>query len=716
MIPTDEQAYAINSVLAGQHVILTALPGSGKSAVAFELIRRCLDTNIIIVSYNRSLNTETKRHLATMGLPKEKNVRSFTFHGLASALSGTLCTDDFQLSAVLNSLEQGTHYEHVLAGFSLLIVDESQDVRPDLARFIRILLGKVCRDKPALRILLLGDPRQLLYHFYRQNRADARFLTNGDQLYRPINTRAWVQCQLTRSFRSTFAITTVLNALLPGHHMVPRDETSCAPVELYIGDIRVDSGPNIVSILGDERDVLMLCPSTNAASPARAVVRTMISAGIVVNVIRSGNLSDPVQEHTAAPHCVSVQTFCSSKGLEAPVVVVLCDRTSLFDSMENATYVAITRATRRLIIIMDARYTSLEAVDLLTQGVGSCLTVSFLSKVRMHRTCAQMRTWIEDQRERQSVETHKLVVLVGLLSPGQISSYRQHMTSRLVYGGEVEHVFEDQQPMYRCFHDCCDSMVLPNSDTLCFPTLVNIDDTYARSFDSHLLQLVGRISRHLIYLHFTGSVDPSLLAFVQENPSQSASVVALVQTGATELFHCGPYSGNMYELVRFIPALSLLSVAHDAHVGYEDRLSSITSYSFAQRSDVVRRVLGIIHTLGLVLERRQAIEIGASTSWKLAITDRVIRLQDDGLFFRHGAIGVCVVHKATIDTKDHIAAGMRLILYGATTMYIANTMDGSVQEVTTTLPIDHVSALCNAILHVDQDLTDRAFVARHSIY
>jgi hypothetical protein len=633
----------------------------------------------------------------------------------------------------MDQLQVGTSHGWDMSDFTLLIVDEVQDMRPNLSRFLRILLNNVCKDTKPLRILLLGDPRQLLYHFYRQNRADARFLTHGEQLYRSINERTWVNCNLTRSFRSTFSIATVLNSLLKDHDMVPRDESICAPVELYIGDIRSDTSPNIVRILGTDREssVLVLCPSTNSASPARTVVSTMISAGIVVNVIRSGNLSDPpmVCSEQETKKQISVQTFCSSKGLESPVVIVLCDRTSLFDSMENATYVAITRATRRLIIIVDGRYTSRESLSTLAYEVRRragdrlCLNITMFpsANAKIHQTITQMQTWVVDQRTYHSIEKHKLSVLMGLLSAVQMNASREHIMSRVVYSGEVEHIFESpDEDTYRCFYHCCDGSVLPTSDTLCFPTLINIDGVYARSFESsgkNLLQLIGQISYQLLYLHFTGGVDPVLLSFVDENPSQSKEIVQLVHMGELELFNCGPYSGNMYDLVRFIPALTFLSVAHDAHVGYEDKLSAICSYSFAQQADVLRRILGIIHTLEVLLERKSSITLDFGMVWKLATDCRVIRLQDDRLFFRHGCTGVCILHTASIDIKDHIAAGVRLILYGLDKMYIANTMDGSVITVTTTIEngITYVSDLCSAILRIDDDLEDDDFVVQYRV-
>ena len=219
----------------------------------------------------------------------------------------------------------------------------------------------------------------------------------------------------------------------------------------------------------------------------------------------------------------------------------------------------------------------------------------------------------------------------------------------------------------------------------------------------------------LLSLHFNGSVERSLLVF--QNPSED--VLRLVRLGKEDLCKCGPYSGNMYDLVRFIPAVTLLCIAYDAHVGYEDRLASISSYAFVQRADVVRRLLGIIHTLETVLQRQSPVTMTSKLSWKIPIAQRVICLSDDRLFFLYGTTGVCVLHHAVIDTTDYIAAGMRLSLYALDKMYLANTFDGSVTEVTTTLPLvdgmTYVADLCSTILHVEDIVDDSTFVTQYAL-
>lgn len=236
---TAEQQDAVDTVVQhGMHLTLTALPGSGKSAVAHQIVQSCTDRCVLIVAYNRSLHEATTARLVP---EQHKTVKSFTFHGLASYLTGASCHNDQQLTSALDTLEAADTIQHAgnLRPCTLLIVDECQDMRPDLFRLVQLFLTKVCAQPAQMRLVLLGDPRQLLYDFYRHDCADVRFLTLGHQLLHTLNARPWAHRQLTRSFRSTHNVTGFLNALIPGHGMRSghHPQTHEHPVELYICNV-----------------------------------------------------------------------------------------------------------------------------------------------------------------------------------------------------------------------------------------------------------------------------------------------------------------------------------------------------------------------------------------------------------------------------------------------------------------------------------------------
>jgi superfamily I DNA/RNA helicase len=355
---TTEQQGIIDDVKGGQHVSVTALPGSGKSRVAYELIRQCTDDHsVVLIMYNRSLCDATTEHLGRLDIDTARKVKAFTFHGLASSLTGTACHNDRQIVEVLKSKTQPEWY---MDDFTLLIIDEGQDMRPGFMQLVHYMLQSACVNRARLRIVLLGDPRQLLYGFYNHNRADARFLSLGHVLLRPVNKRTWEQRQLTRSFRSTVPVTNFLNVLIPGHRMLSSGNAG-PPVTLDVCNLRTfEPAAKILRIVSryPPEDVLVLCSTLGPTSPARKLVRTLVRHGSAVHVQRSGPLRDtspvPLAGHTGR---IRFKTFCASKGLEAKLVIVLNGR-SLFQGIENSLYVALSRSMQELVIFQDVGPTS----------------------------------------------------------------------------------------------------------------------------------------------------------------------------------------------------------------------------------------------------------------------------------------------------------------------------------------------------------------------
>jgi hypothetical protein len=406
---TQEQQDAIDAVRSGYHVQLEAMPGSGKSAVAYKIVSECDDRTSLILSYNRALNDTTRRHLSTMNLKEGHRCKSFTFHGLASSLTSTVCHTDAHFVQAISTLRTVLPHpsKWAYSDFSLLIIDESQDMRPTLFMMVKELIIYVCQQREALRIVLLGDARQLLYHFYPIGRADARFLTMGHRILANTNKRTWKLLHLTRSFRSTSAVTAFLNCIVPGHVMVPRNTESCEPVTLVICDVNRDVSRLIHEyILGvPHSSVMILAPSVNASSPARRVVRALVRRGFRVHVWRSGSISDTCSQSSESYTTgkIQVKTYCSSKGLESDVIIVLNLRELLGNDMENSAYVALSRSRQRLIVFQDHRTCTMEQLNGLCERM---CTDGFKDKlvVRICRT--------PTYREKADTDTKNVLVSV----------------------------------------------------------------------------------------------------------------------------------------------------------------------------------------------------------------------------------------------------------------------------------------------------------------
>ena len=318
---TPQQQSIIDIVIRGNHVSVIAMPGSGKSRVSYELIGQCTD-NVLLLMYNRGLCDVTTEYIKSKSICVDRKVKAFTFHGVVSSLSGSDCHNDRQISYMLKNMKHEPTWP--MSDFTLLIIDEVQDMRPDFIHIVHYLIESVCTSRDKLRIVLLGDPKQLLYDFYNHNRADTRFLTLGDIIFRPTNDRVWEKCTLTKSFRSTIPVTNFINALLPGHNM-QSGGVHGPPVSMIVCDIYSETSAKLLLLttMFDPEDIMVLCASLNRNSPVRHAVRTLVAHGVPVHVQRSGNIRELVpttQENTTG--CIRFKTFCSTKGLEAKLVVV----------------------------------------------------------------------------------------------------------------------------------------------------------------------------------------------------------------------------------------------------------------------------------------------------------------------------------------------------------------------------------------------------------
>jgi len=744
---TDEQQNVVNKILNGHNVLLSALPGSGKSKVAYDIIQNCDDSNILILAYNRALNDKTNKFINMLNLPNTKHARSYTFHGLISVLTGTLCSNDEHF---LNGLEyinkHGTTWKK--SDFTLLILDETQDVRPSYFSMVQTLILNVCKEPHKLRILLLGDKNQLLYNFYHYDRADSRFLTLGCKLLSSINDRKWTELHLTRSFRSTLAVSVFLNALLPNHKMVPRNTDTCAPVELYICNTYRDPVTYIRSLITSSiftsSEVLILCPSLNERSPAKPIVRDLIRAGIKVKVSRSGRLSDTSSSEniTYDNDTVQVKTFCGSKGLESPFVIVLNSRRSLFESIENSTYVALSRSVKKLIIFHDMSLTSQNHIYNLYKNINSLYNddVSHIlrtfvvfpdqSQQELHsyddiRKCipAQIIPSVKRTTEYKTVQQ-----LFNYVHTSIIQNIREYYHYERVVDTINDVVYEEDSK-------CETNMihVTPETDTLLIPHVVNVDGIFARSFEigmHNMMSIVGDVSKLLIEYHLSRRIRQSIRKLGRiYNESTDTHIQTIYDLGRTHLQTYPMYKGNMYTLARYIPAFTLFSLSSDAWYGFEDRIHSVDDFSFVQRPSVMLRILRILQHINeffkyplppgaMKTTKRTHIKYTMYDTETCVHKERELCLDDcgDNMVCQVDQKGLMIVHTQNTDDTTHIVACCRLYIYDLSVMYVCNTYSGSIDCISRTQKTDNVlSSIVSMVMKRDKELDDDEFVRTYKI-
>jgi hypothetical protein len=698
MAPTKEQQDIITDVQEGHHVCVTALPGSGKSTVSYGIIDQCLqDTHIVLIMYNRSLADSTTQHIATLNLPPERHVKAFTFHGLAASLTGKTCHNDRQLTTILSQFESETlsttdknpnlsNNTWHMAPFTLLIIDESQDMRPGFFQLVRHLIEHVCTRKKDLRIILLGDPKQLLYHFYNHNRADSRFLTLGPILFRHVNQRKWQSRHLTRSFRSSPHVAQFLNALIPNHSMVPRERiegVSCKPVSLVLCRLYTDPATFILPLLVsyDPSDIMILCSSLNEFSPAKQLVHALVKHGIPVHVSRSGRLSD-ISPPTLVPLStgkVRVKTFCAAKGLEAKLVIVLHHR-SMFQKMENSLYVALTRSSEQLIIFQDASTTTHSDIEQLSLQVDKSPNI----QIHVHRTLPVM---IPPTPDRENRPTQRIMVdgMFNYVDPVFLLA----LEKRLLVS-TLDTVLEDEDEYTKTFH-------LSNENGSCTNVQNIIGLCLRLSLEYFRLRRLPRST-----LNLESNSDPWICTL-----HDRATRVLRMQ-----LIH-DPDPWSIQQMIFKLQAFAMLATAMDSLSGFSDKLHDVQDFSFVVSHPVLKRFLRLCHYVDKYIPDQNT----PFSHRKTRTMDKIQLISQPTLYDLHSGTIFSILHKPSTDADDMLVMGMHLAVHEATCGILCNVYTGEVIKIM--LPknqhTEYIQEAIHAKICMEDDLPDIDFLRRFEL-
>ena len=678
---TDEQQVIIDEVRAGRHVSVVALPGSGKSRVAYELIRQCTEDAVIaLVMYNRSLCDATTAHIAQMELGPGRTAKAMTFHGLASSLTGNACHNDRQIT---RALRQPVVENWPLADCTLAVIDESQDSRPDLVAVVHHMIRSVLRRRDDLRIVILGDPRQLLYDFYQYNRADARFLTLGHRLLQATNTRAWSQLRLTRSFRSTYAVADFLNAIVPGHGMVGKrtePDPDGRPVTIDICNVRsTDPAAKTLGFVSRycPADVLVLCSSLNRNSPARAIVRMLVQNGVPVHVQRSGT----IRETQAATHsgCVQFKTFCAAKGLEAKLVIVLNDQ-SLCRAMRNDLYVGLSRSVEELIVFQDRLAISLEEIAAIRTGLRDPRSVRFV-------------------RNRDREFPAALPPPPGPI-PGSVTNSKYY---------QAETMFRYTDP----------TSLLP-VEALVQSTVVGHDDLddveeYQRLFVAGGIGVQCIIQQALRYAvdYWRRRRIPKYILDLRD--ATDPHVARLFARGMQVMDMVLPHVPDPWDfrnLCLRMQAFAMFATAKDARQGFDDKIRGLDDFGFAVHPCVASRLRRILDQMDKYIPDR-------ATPFMRVTYRRVdpqTRISGRPLI-RSSACVYVLANSLETDTDSVLQMGLYLAIHHLEYGYISNTLCGSLTQVH--VPVSDHERLLAQITTIfgsgDSDVSDEEFVRRNRL-
>lgn len=354
---SKEQEYILNELSLGNNVWVNAVAGSGKTTTILYIFKRFSDKKILVLTYNKRLKFETR--LRSIGIKTQSEIH--TYHSYGYKYYSSNCTNDSGMSEIINVY---TPTKFPLIKFDIIVIDEIQDMTRLYYKFIKHII----RDNlsPDYQFLLLGDPKQSIYGY---NNADSRYLTLAEHIF--INKHPWSKCILSTSFRLTKQMSNFINNVI----FIGDDSNSQkintiksgnvnATVDYYVLNIfNKKSLGGIISIIKQysPEDIFILAPSIKKAgkkSPVINLANLLSNDGIKLYIPNQDN--EELNEKYIKGKLV-ISTYHQAKGLERKIVIVLSFDESYYmyydrgnktqTILSNPIYVAITRASEKLILI-----------------------------------------------------------------------------------------------------------------------------------------------------------------------------------------------------------------------------------------------------------------------------------------------------------------------------------------------------------------------------
>ena len=312
----------------GGRVAVEAVPGAGKTRL---LLAACEGSSSLVLAYNTQLAAAVTR-----ALEEREDTLCLTFHALCGRCLAP-ARDDAQLEAAVDAAERGRLTPRDVPDVTRVLVDEAQDVRPLYARLLRVL--GLARDGVAM--LVAGDRAQLIYDFDPDYPASLQLLDAPHEL---LGGDAWHHVTLDVSHRLTKPIASVVNAVFGTSIVAEKDgpvvEVRTAPSAFKLVDVLRD-------VLSEEQneDLLLLVDRRRGNRPLQTLLNTLSREGRKVHV-HGVDADEATREGK-----LRCATWWGAKGLECDTAVVLLPSAA----PRNPTYVALTRARRRLVLVLDAR-------------------------------------------------------------------------------------------------------------------------------------------------------------------------------------------------------------------------------------------------------------------------------------------------------------------------------------------------------------------------
>lgn len=336
---TTEQFGALDAMDVNEHVIFEGPAGTGKTVLALEAARReaIRGQRVLLVCFNQLLADWLRHEADGFGVP----ITVRTLHSILLEIAGIEVTSpdsavfweqELPTRALEVLLDGGTDWE-----FDVVIVDEAQDVlRQCYLDVLECLIREGWRDG---RWRLFGD-------FALQAIYDSPDWGLGELERRAPSTTHY---SLRVNCRNTPRIVEFVNLLAqptPGYSRILRPNTGSDPrIRYYANNRQARVLEDVLNELLDEGyvpgEIAVLSPK--ADSCARLALAETLSSVL-----------EPIA-HQQSPGRIGYGTVHAFKGLDRPAVVLTDVEDIVSERARKLFYTAISRATERLVILVNER-------------------------------------------------------------------------------------------------------------------------------------------------------------------------------------------------------------------------------------------------------------------------------------------------------------------------------------------------------------------------
>ena len=313
------------------HVRIEAVPGAGKTTL---IVRACaaMSTPSLVLAYNKQLADDVSRRTDALCV---------TFHSLCSRCLA-LARDDAQLIDAVERAERGEIVSVNVPEVKRVFVDEAQDVRAIYVRLLRVL------GLHNALLVIAGDRNQLLYDFDPDAPATLETLESPWTAFGSMQAE-WSSVHMRMTHRLTQPITTLVNSVFRTSIVCER---TGPPIDVRVPrNMWTDLHDLLRDVLEGDDDLLLLVDYKNGNTALRRLLNTVSRSGSKRVHVHGVEDYDLERSAGLARHTLTCGTYWSAKGLECRTCVVILPE----QAARNPTYVALTRASQRLILVLDAR-------------------------------------------------------------------------------------------------------------------------------------------------------------------------------------------------------------------------------------------------------------------------------------------------------------------------------------------------------------------------